>query len=169
MKCKNKWNIYKPPHGWTWKTSLLLEGPSSPGWHFSSYNSGRPWSTGSRNLGTFRSKGLPSSWSHLLKTSEKKKKRKHLKIWWTPFSRFALSFGWFLLRSYSWTSTTFFFFLISAIKKKNLGSSLVIQWLWLCTSNTWNSGSIPGHGTRIPHNHMRNPKTKARSCLIKLK
>ena len=62
-----------------------------------------------------------------------------------------------------------FFFLISAIKKKNLGSSLVIQWLWLCTSNTWNSGSIPGHGTRIPHNHMRNPKTKARSCLIKLK
>ena len=74
---------------------------------------------------------------------------KRLKIWWTPFSRFALSFSWFLLRSCFWTSTTIFF-LISAIKKIYIGTSLVVQWLRLCTSTAGGAGLIPGQGTVIP-------------------
>ena len=32
-----------------------------------------------------------------------------------------------------------------------LGTSLVVQWLGLRTSNEGGRGSIPGRGTRIPH------------------
>ena len=31
------------------------------------------------------------------------------------------------------------------------GTSLVIQWLRFCTSNTGCAGSIPGLGTKIPY------------------
>ena len=57
--------------------------------------------------------------------------------------------SWFLLRSCFWTSTTIFF-LISAIKKIYIGTSLVVQWLRLCTSTAGGAGLIPGQGTVIP-------------------
>ena len=31
------------------------------------------------------------------------------------------------------------------------GTSLVVQCLGLCASNTWGPGSVPGLGTKIPH------------------
>ena len=43
-----------------------------------------------------------------------------------------------------------FFFLISAIKKIYIGTSLVVQWLRLCTSTAGGAGLIPGQGTVIP-------------------
>ena len=158
MKCKNRWNIYKPPHGWTWKTSLFPEGSSSPGWHFLSYSPGRPQPPRSRSSGTLSPKGYLLHDPTFLR---------HLKIWWTPFSRFALSFSWFLLRSCSWTSTTIFFFSTTAIKKKkNPGTSLVVQWLRLCTSTAGGTDLIPGQGTVIPSAVHYGQKQKKASFLF---
>ena len=36
-------------------------------------------------------------------------------------------------------------------KKKNTGTSLVVQWLRLHAFNAGDTGSIPGQGTKIPH------------------
>ena len=36
-------------------------------------------------------------------------------------------------------------------KKDNVGTSLVVQWLRLCTPIAEGTGSIPGQGTKIPH------------------
>ena len=44
--------------------------------------------------------------------------------------------------------------------KKNLGTSLVAQWLRLRASNAEGAGSIPGQGTRIPHAMRRSQKKK---------
>ena len=40
------------------------------------------------------------------------------------------------------------------------GTSLVAQWLRLCTSNAWGAGSIPGGGTKILHDTQRGIKKK---------
>ena len=40
------------------------------------------------------------------------------------------------------------------------GTSLVVQWLRLCTSTTGGSGAIPGQGTKIPHATRRGQKIK---------
>ena len=37
---------------------------------------------------------------------------------------------------------------LSKILNSYLGTSLVVQWLRLCTSNAGGPGSIPGQGTR---------------------
>ena len=37
------------------------------------------------------------------------------------------------------------------IKARILGTSLVVQWLRLCTSNAGDAALIPGWGTKIPH------------------
>ena len=36
-------------------------------------------------------------------------------------------------------------------EEKKVGSSLAVQWLILCASNTGGVGSIPGRGTNTPH------------------
>ena len=40
---------------------------------------------------------------------------------------------------------------LSLKKKKNLGTSLVVQWLRLHASMARDVGSIPGQETKIPH------------------
>ena len=37
------------------------------------------------------------------------------------------------------------------LKEECLRTSLVVQWLRLCTSTAGGTGSIPGLGTKIPH------------------
>ena len=44
--------------------------------------------------------------------------------------------------------------------KTPVGTSLVVQWLQLCPSNAGGTGSIPGQGTKIPHNEMWQKKKK---------
>jgi len=39
----------------------------------------------------------------------------------------------------------------SAIKIIKIGTSLVVQWLILCTSSAEGTGLIPGQATKIPH------------------
>ena len=46
-------------------------------------------------------------------------------------------------------------------------TSLVVQWLRLCTASTRGMGSVPGGGTKIPHAMWHGPKNKAK--LLKLK
>ena len=43
-------------------------------------------------------------------------------------------------------------------KLKNIGTSLVVQWLRLCASNAGGAGSIPGQGAKIPP--AAGPKNK---------
>ena len=38
---------------------------------------------------------------------------------------------------------------------RNLGTSLVVQWLRLYTSNAGDPGSIPDQGTKTPHASMK--------------
>ena len=74
---------------------------------------------------------------------------------------------WRLLRSVIWSgkSLTLFSIVIAITtmwvdflhrkcnlskKKRRPGTSLVIQWLRLCASNTAGMGLIPGQGTKIP-------------------
>ena len=45
-------------------------------------------------------------------------------------------------------------------KNRNLGISLVIQWLRLCTPSTGGTGLIPGLGTKIPHAMVWPSETK---------
>ena len=45
------------------------------------------------------------------------------------------------------------------------GTSPVVQWLRLCTSNAGGVGSIPGQGTKIPHAVQRVPKNKKKIIL----
>jgi len=40
------------------------------------------------------------------------------------------------------------------------GTSLVFQWLRLCTSDAKGEGSILGHGTKIPHTDWCSQKKK---------
>ena len=43
--------------------------------------------------------------------------------------------------------------------KYDAGTSLVVQWLGLCSSNAGGTGSIPGQGTSIPYAAWpKNPK-----------
>ena len=42
------------------------------------------------------------------------------------------------------------FFCLDA-KNPTAGASLVVQWLRLCASTAGGMGSIPGWGTKIPH------------------
>ena len=44
--------------------------------------------------------------------------------------------------------------------KTPVGTSLVVQWLQLCPSNAGGTGSIPGQGTKIPHNEMWQKKKR---------
>ena len=37
------------------------------------------------------------------------------------------------------------------LKTSKIGTSLMVQWLRLCTSSSGDAGLIPGQGTRIPH------------------
>ena len=37
------------------------------------------------------------------------------------------------------------------LKNKNLGTSLVVQWLRLCAFNAGDERLIPGQGTKVPH------------------
>ena len=43
------------------------------------------------------------------------------------------------------------YIILQIFKIKFLGTSLVVQWLSLCTSTGGSVGSIPGRGTKIPH------------------
>ena len=43
------------------------------------------------------------------------------------------------------------------LKRKGQGTSLVVQWLRICTSATWGASSIAGLGTKIPH--AKQPKS----------
>ena len=38
------------------------------------------------------------------------------------------------------------------------GTSLAVEWLSLCASNTGGKGLIPGQGTKIPHDAWHCPK-----------
>ena len=42
--------------------------------------------------------------------------------------------------------------------KESLGTSLVVQWLTLCTFTVGGAGSIPGKGTKISHVSQRAKK-----------
>ena len=49
------------------------------------------------------------------------------------------------------------------IKKKKLGTSLVVQWLRLHASNAGGAGSLPGWGTKIPHAPQHGSAKKKRN------
>ena len=40
------------------------------------------------------------------------------------------------------------------------GTSLVVQWVRLCTSKSWGAGSFPHQGTKIPHAMQCGQKIK---------
>ena len=44
-----------------------------------------------------------------------------------------------------------------------LGTSLLVQWLRLCTPNSGGTGLIPGRGTKIPHSMWFSQKKKKRN------
>ena len=46
------------------------------------------------------------------------------------------------------------------LKKKWIGTSLVVQWLSLCASTLGGAGLIPGWGTRFPHTNQHSQKKK---------
>ena len=48
----------------------------------------------------------------------------------------------------------------SISKRRNQGTSLAVQWLRFCTSNTGGTGSKPGRGTKIPHLAWSGQKIK---------
>ena len=43
---------------------------------------------------------------------------------------------------------------------ENLGASLAVQWLRLCTSNASGVGSVPGWGTKIPYAAWHSEKIR---------
>ena len=43
---------------------------------------------------------------------------------------------------------------------------LAVHWLRLCVSNAWGTGSIPGHGTKIPHAVWYSHKIKKHKNLL---
>ena len=45
------------------------------------------------------------------------------------------------------------------------GTSLVVQWLRLCASNSGGTGSIPGQGTKSPHAAWHGQKKKKKKKL----
>ena len=45
-------------------------------------------------------------------------------------------------------------------KGSDKGTSLVVQWLRLCTSTAGGEGSIPGKGTKIPHDPQCSQKNR---------
>ena len=49
-------------------------------------------------------------------------------------------------------------------KERQKWTSLVVQWLGLCTSTAGGSGSILGHGTKIPH-AMQHGQKKSRMLI----
>ena len=51
------------------------------------------------------------------------------------------------------------------IRKTKLGTSLIVQWLRLCTSIAGGTGSIPGPGTNIPTCHIAQPKNEKKTKL----
>ena len=51
------------------------------------------------------------------------------------------------------------------IKARILGTSLVVQWLRLCTSNAGDTALIPGWGTKIPHATAKRFFKSQRPCL----
>ena len=46
------------------------------------------------------------------------------------------------------------------LRKKERGTSLVVQWLRLCTYNAGCTGSVPDWGTKIPHASGHGQKKK---------
>ena len=48
----------------------------------------------------------------------------------------------------------------SNIRNYVLGASLVVQWLRLCASKAGGMGSIPGGGTKIPHDAQHDQRKK---------
>ena len=46
------------------------------------------------------------------------------------------------------------------LRRNNSGTSLVVQWLELCTSTAGGTGLIPGWGTKIPHSTWCSQKKK---------
>ena len=46
------------------------------------------------------------------------------------------------------------------IRNKNLGTSLAVQWLRLCTSNSGGTGLIRGQGTKIPYAAQHSQRIK---------
>ena len=48
----------------------------------------------------------------------------------------------------------------NSAKKHEAGTSLVVQWLELLTSNAGGRGSVPGRGTRTPHAARRGQNIK---------
>ena len=49
------------------------------------------------------------------------------------------------------------------IKSNSQGTSLAVQWLRLGASTAGGTGSIPGHGTKIPHATLCSQKKKKKS------
>ena len=52
------------------------------------------------------------------------------------------------------------------IRKAQLGTSLVVQWLSLCTSTAGGVGLIPGQGTKIPHAAWPRQKKKKGAAIL---
>ena len=55
---------------------------------------------------------------------------------------------------------------LNGYKNKICGTSLVVQWLRLCTSNAGGTGSFPGSGTKIPHASWYGEKIKKQDPYI---
>ena len=54
----------------------------------------------------------------------------------------------------------FIFITLGDRSKMILLDFLAVHWLRLCVSNAWGTGSIPGHGTKIPHAVWYSQKKK---------
>ena len=53
---------------------------------------------------------------------------------------------------------------LGSVERKQRGTSLVAQWLRLCTSSAGGRGSILGQGTKIPHaSHAPPPKKRKKA------
>ena len=57
---------------------------------------------------------------------------------------------------------------IVGLKKVHCGTSLVVQWLRLCTSTAGSLGLIPGQGTKIPHAMQCQKRGKKKKRLLHL-
>ena len=56
-----------------------------------------------------------------------------------------------------------FFSIIGYYKILSTGTSLVVQWLRLCTSNAGGWGSIPAPGTKIPQAETKGSQVTAKN------
>ena len=54
--------------------------------------------------------------------------------------------------------------ILTKMKRNNLGTTLAVQWLRLCTSTAGGAGSNPSRVTEIPH--AVRPKKKKRKNLV---